>query len=60
MNKNLCAGINPYGFGRVVIDAKKGTLSVLPFVEDGSKVAGNGGANPGAYSDCYDLHLKAA
>ena len=26
----------------------------------GTCVAGNGGANPGFYSDCYDLHQKAA
>jgi len=44
----------------VAVDAKKHTLSVFPLVEDGSKVAGNGGANAGFTPDCYDLHLKAS
>src|SRR5207245_10014145 len=38
VNQNLCAGINPYGYGKVVIDAKKHTLSVFPIGEDGTKV----------------------
>ncbi len=60
LNEDLCATIVTYGYGKVVVDAKKHTLSVFPLVEDGSKVAGNGGANAGFTPDCYDLHLKAS
>ncbi|HCP61056.1 MAG TPA: hypothetical protein DIU14_01085 [Actinobacteria bacterium] len=59
VNKDLCAGINNYGYGKVNIDGATHQLSVYPKFENGTAVAGNGGSGSG-YSDCYDLHQNPA
>ena len=59
VNKDLCADVNGYGYGKVTIDPTTHQLSVYPKLETGSPVAGNGGSG-GALSDCYDLHQNPA